>query len=103
MFQITPQGALTIIIGLWLVYMAIQGLLKLYAYIYQTAYTLGRTTMEAEDTNTLIKAIADLKEDYPGSEEVLVALYAKLTGQGVKKKKQDEKGPIGFGPSTASK
>lgn len=97
MITIQWQGIVAVTLIVWLIYLAVQGLVKLYTYIYTAGYQLGKKNMETEDTNTLLKAIAELKEDYPNSEEVLVALYAKLTGQEVKKAKEGKPcGPIGF-------
>lgn len=84
----------------WLIYMVVCGVIKLYSLIYQLAYQHGKTVMEAEDTRTLLQGISEVKADYPGCEEALVALYAKLTKQEVPKSKEEaQKGPIGFSPS----
>lgn len=99
MLQIQWQTIAWIALLVWLVYLVVLGAMKLYALIYQLAYQHGRTVMEAEDTRTLMTGIAEIKEEYPESEQILVALFNKLTNQPTKKApaKEKEKGPIGFG------
>jgi hypothetical protein len=99
MLQIQWQTVAWIALLVWLMYLVVLGCMKLYALIYQLAYQHGRTTMEAEDTRTLMTGIATIKEEYPESEQILVALFNILTNQPGKKatSKEKEKGPIGFG------
>lgn len=103
MLQIQWQTIAWIALLVWLVYLVVLGCMKLYALVYQLAYQHGRTTMEAEDTRTLMTGIAEIKEEYPESEQILVALFNKLTNQPASKtvKKEKEKAPIGFGATKA--
>ena len=64
------------------------GAQKLYVHIYTTSYTLGKATQEAEDTKQLLTAIAQVKKDYPESEEAFIVLWGKLTGQTTEEKKE---------------
>jgi hypothetical protein len=76
----------------------ITGLTNLYSYIYKAGYTLGRKTMESEDTTQLLKAIQDVKAEMPESELALVLLWSKLVGGETKKEeKKSEERVIGFG------
>jgi len=97
MLQIQWQAVAWIALLCWVVYMVIIGVIKLYALIYQLAYQHGRTTMEAEDTATLMTGIAEIKEEYPEAELALINLFNKLTKQPTKKPAVKEKTPIGFG------
>jgi len=82
----------------------VTGLTNLYSYIYKGGYTLGRKQMESEDTTQLLKAIQDVKTEYPESEIYLVTLWSKLVGGETKKEeKKSEEKVIGFGKPETKK
>jgi len=73
----------------------VSGIMALYVTIYKTSYTLGRSTMEQEDTRQLLKVISEVRAEYPESELALVMLWSKLVGEETKKVEEKAK-VIGF-------
>lgn len=97
MIQLTWQTIAWVVLGLFCLKGIVLGLTTLYVTIYKSGYTLGRTTMEAEDTNQLLKAIAEVKLELPEAELALALLFDKLTGQSKETKKTGKtKELIGF-------